>query len=310
MKKIINFTFIFFFGNLVHCQESNSIEIGVDMSTCSNELTLNNISKLETKLIQTITISGFSSNGYNKSILISPKFEIYEDSFTQATLQAVHIVKANLTLIVKQKDDNFLFTTMMKEIIGSGSSKEQAISNAIMQINSNDSDIKNFLDSSKEKIYNYYEKNCSNIIKKAELFAKTQQYENSFSCLLAVPVQATSCYDKIETKAVEVYKSYQSQNCRKLLLVAKSQITIKNYSQAIDVLTDIDPSTTCFNEAKILVQSIENKINAEDKKQWDLQILQYKDKVSLNNQRLLAMKEIAIANAQKKEAENNLIIVK
>ena len=261
MKKIINFTFIFLFGYLSHCQESNDIEIGVDMSTCANNLTASNISKLETKLIQTITNSGFSSNGYNKSIVIAPKLEIYEDGFTQATMQAVHIVKANLTLIVKQQDDNFLFATLVKEIFGSGGSKEQAISNAIMQINSNDSDIKKFFDSSKEKIYNYYEKNCANIIKKAELFAKTQQYENSFSCLLAVPLQATSCYDKIESKAVEVYKSYQNQNCRKLLLVAKTQITIKNYAQAIDVLTTIDPSTSCFNEAKTLVQSIENKIN-------------------------------------------------
>jgi len=45
----------------------------------------------------------------------------------------------------------------------------------------------------------------------------------------------------------------------------KQRLASNNYLGALNILSQIDPSATCFNEAQSLAQNAEGKVNAEEK---------------------------------------------
>ena len=210
-------------------------------------------------------------------------------------MQNITVITADLSLFIKQVDNNMIFSTISKPLKGSGSSKELAIANAISKITTNDPDFKIFIETGKLKIVSYYETRCVDIIKKSDTYLKMQQYEQALGLLMSVPEEVSSCYDKIQGKAIETYKAYQTQRCTELIQKAKTTLAGNDYAGALNILSDIDPSASCFNEAQTIAKLAEKKVDVEEKKQWDFQMKQYNDVVSLDKRRIEAIKEIAIS---------------
>jgi hypothetical protein len=271
------------------------IALSVVMPENVDGLDISQLSKLETKISQIVTVSGLASSGYNNNFVIYPKFAIYESNIVEGGMQNITVVTAELSLFIKQVDNNLLFSTISKSLKGSGSSKELAITNAISKITTNDPDFKTFIETGKLKIITYYETKCVDIIKKSDSYVKMQQYEQALGLLMSVPEEVSSCYNQIQDKAIDAYKAYQTQKCSELIQKAKTSLASNDYVGALNILSEIDPSATCFNEAQTIAKSAETKVKAEEKKQWDFQMKQYNDDVSLEKQRIEAIKEIAVS---------------
>ena len=313
MKKIYFALIVLALSFTSFAQTTNDIgkiALSVVMPENVAGLDVSQLSKLETKISQVVTISGLAASGYNNNFVIYPKFAIYESNIVEGGMQNITVVTAELSLFIKQVDNNLLFSTISKPLKGSGSSKELAITNAISKITTNDPDFKTFIETGKLKIIAYYESKCSDIIKKSDSYVKMQQYEQALGLLMSVPEEVSSCYNQIQDKAIEAYKAYQTQRCSELIQKAKTTLASNDYLGALNILSDIDPSASCFNEAQTIAKSAETKVNAEEKKQWDFQMKQYNDAVSLEKQRIRAIKEIAISyyNSQPKSVSYNYIL--
>jgi len=298
MKKIYFALIVLALSFTSFAQTTNDIgkiALSVVMPENVAGLDVSQLSKLETKISQVVTISGLAASGYNNNFVIYPKFAIYESNIVEGGMQNITVVTAELSLFIKQVDNNLLFSTISKPLKGSGSSKELAITNAISKITTNDPDFKTFIETGKLKIIAYYESKCSDIIKKSDSYVKMQQYEQALGLLMSVPEEVSSCYNQIQDKAIEAYKAYQTQRCSELIQKAKTTLASNDYLGALNILSDIDPSASCFNEAQTIAKSAETKVNAEEKKQWDFQMKQYNDAVSLEKQRIEAIKEIAVS---------------
>ena len=271
------------------------IALSVIMPENVDGLNVSQLSKLETKIAQIITASGLAATGYNNNFVIYPKFAINESNIVEGGMQNITVVTADLSLFIKQVNNDMLFSSISKSLKGSGSSKELAITNAILQIQTKDPEFKTFIEAGKTKIIQYYEANCTDIIKKSDSYVKMQQYEQAFGLLMTVPDEVTSCYSQIQSKAIEIYKAYQMQKCAEQIQKAKASIATTDYNTALNILEEVDPSASCFNESQTLEKSIETKIAAEEKKQWDFKMKQNNDAVSLEEQRIVAIKEIAVS---------------
>jgi len=271
------------------------IALSVIMPENVDGLNVSQLSKLETKIAQIITASGLAATGYNNNFVIYPKFAINESNIVEGGMQNITVETADLSLFIKQVNNDMLFSSISKSLKGSGSSKELAITNAILQIQTKDPEFKTFIEAGKTKIIQYYEVNCTDIIKKSDSYVKMQQYEQAFGLLMTVPDEVTSCYSQIQSKAIEIYKAYQTQKCAEQIQKAKASIATTDYNTALNILEEVDPSASCFNESQTLEKSIETKIAAEEKKQWDFKMKQNNDAVSLEEQRIAAIKEIAVS---------------
>lgn len=280
------------------------IALSVVMPENVDGLDYSQLSKMETKIMQIISATGLAASGYNNNFVIYPKFAIYETNVVEGGMQNITVVTCEMSLFIRQVDNNIVFSTISKSLKGSGNNKTTAITNAISKVATNDPQFKIFIETGKGKIVQYYESKCQDIITKSESLVKMQDYEQALGLLMTVP-QEVSCYSGVQEKSIEAYKAYQTQKCKVQLQDAKTQLASNNYNSALNVLSQIDPSTPCFKESQILLNNAAAKVDSEEKKQWDLKVKIYNDEVTLGRQRINAVKDIAVAYYKSKPTTVN-----
>lgn len=297
MKKLIVLLVIFGFISSINAQSTSDvgkIVLSVIMPDNVEGMNDSQLSKLETEITKIVTSTGLAASGYNNSFVIYPKFTINETSVVESGLQDITIINCDLTLFIKQVDNNVIFSTISRSLKGNGKSKLLALSNALTKINVNDKDFQQFIDKGKVKILHYYESKCQDIIMKSENLVKTQNYEQALGLLMTVP-EEVSCYNKVQEKSIEAYKAYQKQKCITQIQEAKAQLAMNNYSSALNILSQIDPSTPCFKESQALVNNAGDNVDKEDKKLWDFKMKTYTNNIALEKERIIAVKNIAIS---------------
>jgi hypothetical protein len=305
-KNLIIIVAILAFSNVMaqSSQEVGKIALSVIMPENVDGLDISQLSKMETKITQIVSSTGLAASGYNNNFVIYPKFALYETNVVEGGMENITVVTCELSLFIKQVDNNILFSTISKQLKGSGKTKSIAITNAISKIPTNDNDFKAFIETGKSKIIVYYESKCGDIIAKSESLVKMQDYEQALGLLMTVP-EEVSCYSKVQEKSIEAYKAYQSQKCIEQLQQAKALLASNRYNEALNALSFIDPSTPCFKESQTLMNDAASKVDAEERKQWDFKMKKYNDNVALEKERINAVKEIAVAYYKSKPTTVN-----
>ena len=314
MKKIL-FTLVVFISFLSNAQESSNvgkIALSIVLPENVEGLDYSNSSKLEVKITQIVSNSGLSAHGYNANFIIYPKLAIYDTKVIESGMQDMLVLNCDLTLIIKQVDNNIVYSTISIPLKGNGKDKQMALSNLISKINPNLKDFVTFITTGKQKIIDYYNLKCQDIITKSESLVKMQDYQGAIGLLMTVPDEV-ACYNNIQQKTIEAYKAYQNQKCITQLQEAKTTLAKNYYEDALNILSQIDPSTKCYKEAEALIKKAEEKVDAQARNQFAVRMKMYNDSIALEKQRIQAAKEIAVEyyrNQPKPAANNYLMIIK
>ncbi len=312
MKNIFLILCAFLLTLQARAQSTNDIgkiALSVVMPENIEGLNSSQLAKIETKISQIVTSAGLGASGVNNNFVIYPKFAIYETNVVEGDMQNLTVITSEFSLFVKQYDNNILYASMSKSLKGSGKTKEMALTNAISKIPANDPEFAKFIETSKTKIVNYYEAKCGDIINKSDSFVKMQKYEDALGLLMTIPEEVSSCYNQVQAKSIAAYKAYQTQKCSEIIQKAKTTLAGNNYNDALNILSDIDPSASSFEEAQLIAKKVEDKVSEIEKKEWDFQMLQYKDQISLEKQRINAIKDIAVAYYKRKPKTINYNII-
>lgn len=284
------------------------IAISVVMPQNIEGLSVSQLSKLESKTSHIVTDYGFSAIGYNHNFVIYPKLSIYESNTVEGGMRNITIVTAELTLYIEQVSNNLLFSMISKQIKGSGHTERLAITDAISKINTKDPDYKDFIETGKLKIIAYYKASCSDIIKEADSYAQMQQYEKAIALLMSVPKEASSCYNQTMDKAIQVHKAYETKRCREVIQKANATLANNDYVGTLNILSTIAPSAPCFKEAQTIVRSVERKVDAIEKQQWDLKMKKWNFKIQQHNDALNLAEQRANLEVQRVEAIKEIAI--
>jgi len=298
MKYIL--TILLFFGTLSKIYAQTTEDIGkiafaVVVPDAIAGLNTTQLAQLESKISKIVTTAGIAASGYNSNFVIYPKIDITNEEVIEGGMLNIYMVNADLSLFIKKLDNNVLYSSYTITIKGTGSTKASALANAISKIQTNSTEYTTFINNSKTKIIKYYETKCPDIINAAKLEANLQNYELAISNLMAVPQDISSCYNLAQLEVINIYKEYQNKVCSEMIIKAQATLASNNYKETLNIIGNIDPSSKCYQDALTIINKVENKINAEEKKAWDFKQQQYNDAVSLEKQRVSAIKEIAVA---------------
>lgn len=205
-----------------------------------------------------------------------------------------------ITLFLCDYFDQKIFASTSIETKAVGTNETKCFINAVKAINTNSKEITKFMQDGKQKIIDYYNANCSNIIKKAENLAFQKQYESSLYELTSVP-EVCDCYDQALAKTKEVYQAYVDYMCDVNLASAKSAWAAEQNSSgaasAGKYLANIYPDAKCYGDAQVLFQEIKSKVLDD----WKFEMKKWQDGVDLESQRIEAFRAVGVAygNGQK-----------
>ena len=287
--------FAFFATNAQTDSKLSSINLSVILPTNVDGLNESQLSKLESKITETVTNNGISAEGYTQNFVIYPKFEIYDEKESKGGMRSIKVLNCNLSLYIKQLSTNIIFSTYSKSIQGTGYSKNDAISSALESIDPSDTKLNDFVKAGKEKIIKYYQANCDIVLKKVESDRNIKNFESALAVLLTIPEEATGCYEKAQAKAKTVFTELQKFKCNQYLQNAKTSAAATKYDEALEYLSWIDPTSPCASESKSLINSIASKVGQERKKEWDFLLKTYSDAVALKKAQIQSMNSLAVA---------------
>src|SRR6185437_8714554 len=147
-------------------EKLSSITLSIADPQVSDKVTETNKSSLVSKIENMITEGGVGSAAYTNNFVVQPKFIVTQVQKSSGGMRSVAIADCSFSLTVMQQNSGSVFSQYAKSLKGSGMSEEQAITNAISQIEESDEKAIAFIAKAKDKIIAYYKQNCSIILQK------------------------------------------------------------------------------------------------------------------------------------------------
>ena len=306
MKRIAGILLYFFFfagaagygqGQGAHADIS-TISLAVAMPKEIKGLTEEQMSILENRIKNIVSMNGLSAEGGLEGFVIYPKFDLLGKDEAPG-MRTVVLERCNLSLFVRQfisnSSSNIVFSSYNKDITGSGYSESEAIANALTQIRPGDDDFQAFLDKTRARIVNYYVQNCDRIVNEAQNAANLENYEKAFALLLSIPREAGQCYSQVQQKTVEIYLKKQRQECSRFILQAKTYSAAGDFQNALEILRNVDPESVCKEDLFALLGEIGAKVDAREKQALELYEEQLRNNTELEKARYAAISEMGKA---------------
>lgn len=258
----------------------------------------NALSVLENKLQQIATSNGLGGISYNTRFIITCKVVLITKDIVPGP-PPMHAYNMDVTLYIADYFSKNMFSTTTISAKGVGTNENKAYINGINNININSPQFISFVEKGKQKIIEYYNSKCDFIIKEALTMASTDQYRQAIYNLMSIPDVCKECYDKAMNEVPDVYKRFINYLCNKNLAAAKAVWTANPNSTGANAvagyLADIYPDASCYGDAQKLIGVIGKKILADENRNWNFMLKVWDDNVSLESQRINAMREIGVA---------------
>lgn len=260
--------------------------------------------RLYTKIIQLINQTGIAEIGYS-NFWVLPTFNVLSTSVDNAGLAKVYLSECELFVSISRreygKNGAATYASFSKSIMGSGTSKDESILNAMNSISSNDKEIVAFLTSSKMKINEYFKAHCTDVAKEAEHAYNLNDYGRSIALYFSIPSNA-SCFPAARDASIKVYRKFLEDQCSKSLIQLKALIaTIQTkdassmdaYNNALGIIGRLNPSSTdCYAEAKLEIEKIEKRFTESQKNQWEMEKKRASDRTEVQKEMYKAMAKI------------------
>lgn len=154
-------------------------------------------SNLDTKLTQGLSKAGGLAGGSDGVFVVESKVVLGDIMKVDEGGVKVCNGRGELTLTVKNRIDESVYYSSVMPIRGNVMGDEEALHlDMVKRIKATDPLFVKFVTVSRQKIVEYYKKNCSAIIQKAESFYHQKEYDKCIQYLKVIP-ESVDCYSNV-----------------------------------------------------------------------------------------------------------------
>ena len=140
------------------------------------------------------------------------------------------------------------------------------------------------------------ENECQEKISKARVFITNGDYDSAASELSLITPDL-NCFETVQSIFVEIL----DRKCAEYLGMAKGAWSSRNISDAAFYISKIPADSNCFEEASRLSVEIASKIDADEKREWDLAYEKYNRNQSLRENRAQHIIDMEVREMKYKE---------
>lgn len=293
MRKIVTLLCLFIIASNIVAQ-GNDVFISVAMP--SNNIFDNNTkSLLKSKLLTICTNNGVAATECG-AIAMIPDVAIIDEKIVEGGMRNIYTTEVNISVIVKNIITNTVFNSLNITTKGEGYSKSEAVRSAIKKID--EQKYNEFAIVTKNKVVDYYRSNSVNLIKKAYTLCAQQLYDEAIALLATYP-ESLADYSQVSDAIKEIFRQYLTQNCEEIMIMARAEYAKRNYDRAADLAASVDPSCSCFDNAKLLLSSIKKENDSVYQNEIESQKEKMKSKERVVTAAINAAKAVAVAYFQR-----------
>lgn len=277
---------------------AQGIEIAFAIPSGSGQLSDNTAKMLRSKLLPAMTENGVETAEVS-TIAIKPEISFVNRQVVEGGMRNIHTSDIQFNFVCTNLVTSTTFASCVVTVRGEGFSDDDAVKNALSKLSAQDQRLANFVGKAKEKITDYYQSNLSAVISRAKTLAGIQQYGDGLALLFSCPTTILD-YAKVNDAITSIYHQYQTQECGNILQQARAEYANGNYGAAIEHLRQIDMTSSCAAEAKLLCTQIKRSRDAEAKQAIELMEKQAQREADVEKQRIKAARDVAVAYCKKR----------
>jgi hypothetical protein len=258
-------------------------------------------SLLNTKLNQIASNNGMGGSQANPRFIITANVNVGTKDIIAGPPQLI-AQNIDITFFVGDAITNTIYANTTLSLKGVGTNENKAFIEAIKTINPKNKELLSFLEEGKIKIINYYATQCDFILKQANTLADQFKFNEAIYELMTVPDICKECYFKSKDEATLIFKKKIESDCTEKLKEAKliwaAEPNENGALKAATVMISIVPSDNCKTEINKLSIDIKNKLQIDQKKKYDYDMLDMQKRYDTEQKIIDAQKQIALEQAK------------
>lgn len=267
-------------------------------------------SALMQKMTQMATQNHFGST--SGDFVLTGNYAVIEKQIT-ATIPAQYIIDLEFTFYVVATGEKVIVKQHTQTVRGIARSESKAIISAIRHVNVRTPQIRAFMDSSREKIVDYYSQRVPQLMTKAQSFADRAEFEDALAVLSTIP-ECVEEYPAVAQMMKDIYTAMVDKFGQIAIQDARSKIAVRQYEEAMNALITVDPMSSYFQDATRLISRVKRTIDAREKakieqqlaeaeRQRELQIKMHDDEMMLERLKL-EVKERTVSKISEMQNDN------
>lgn len=267
---------------------------------------------LKQKLMQVVTQNGFGSTSGDLFLTANV---IVTDKQVTATVPAQFVISLDVSFYLLNLQEKVILEEMTLQLKGIDKLENKSILQAINNLNPRSPTIRNFMKQCRTKVIDYYTTRIPALLSKARSLADRMDYAGALDVLATIP-ECLDEYSAVAELMVSIYVQEIDKKAAAAIQKANAQMAVKNYIAALNALLAVDASSTHFDEATKMIESIKQQLDAEAKAKAEAELAKHEaelakrkaelaaqqkihdDKVMLEKMRIKAAKEESLARIQ------------
>ena len=246
------------------------------------------------KLNQIVVNNGIAGSEANPRFVITAVVNISTKDIIAGPPQMI-AQNMDVTIFIGDAIKNSKFSSVTLSLKGVGTNENKSFIEAIKTINPKNKEVVACIEEGKRKITEYYTTQCDFIIKDAQVLVKQQMYDEAIYQLSLVPDVCQECYFKCLDTLGSIYQKKIDADCKMKLNDAKMiWAAAQNPSgaeKAADILSDINPMSSCQSSVSSFIKTIDAKLKADEKARWEFKMKQYADKIAAQKEKVRIAEE-------------------
>lgn len=210
---------------------------------------------LLSKMNKLLTKEGLSSN-YSRYIMW-PRVDVLSQEATE-TAPTMYITELDVTFYIADNIDQTIYNQVSFTTKGVDKKADKSYYKALKKVKSTNSDGINFLNDAKSKIIEYYNSKCDFILNESKTLASMKEFDKAIYNAVSIPDVCKDCYIKGQELAVKFYMQKLENECMQMISKAKAEKIKDNHILAAEILGNILPDVSCYDEAQILLKEIQD----------------------------------------------------
>lgn len=237
---------------------------------------------VRTRLDQAITTNGMGGMASltNRFVLVPKVNVLQKNVIGSAPVMTQLSIEVNLT--VADMGTKRTIANLPVALNGAGVTEDKAYIMAFQNMDVESGKVADFMKTSRKKILDFYNANCSRIIQQAQTSINRNEPEEALEQLLAVPFEAKGCFDKAQALIPKAFRQYQLKQCDVFMQKAEAALAAGNEEEAAQAIAMVPSYSVCGKRA--------DKVIAKLNKQW---LLKYNNEFKLRAMRIDAAKWVA-----------------
>ena len=295
MKKILILTSLLFFY-ISSISQSPETVVGIEVKAIESYHQSDKIKNtFASRIQQGLTKKGIGSSSYAPFKVVGTISSGGVSYTATAPVRMVHTYYFDLQL--ENAESGEVFGTYSEAVRSVKRSEQEAVRQAIHELNFNDTDFQNFIAKTKTKIQDYYQSNCKAILANAHRAQSQKNYSEAITHLQSIPT-TSECGEESNTQMEETMKAYESFACSQYLSKAKALIANRQPSQAVALLMIIPNTNACSDKIISLIDELQLRKDQIDKQTWERTMALHKMETEQEKLRYQFLSNLAYFNSR------------